>query len=230
MYENVCQRQVCLTIGLDSMRCELNGKEIRENSLIEDLHNAVLRWCSGGLLGGARKSTSCQDQPAADSLVASEAERDFDAMNQVELRKAAKALGVRQKGCNVAELKDACKCAARMSHKAERDFDTMNRQDLRKAAKELGVCQRRDISVVELKDVCKRAAWESRQQKSLTAWFAPHVLSESLDCQALPAAQTRIVVKPTWIRSKERFAKQQLQRGTLTFKAKLQHARANPNV
>ena len=127
--DRMCELDSRIAPFVDSMRCELNGKEIREDSLTEDLHNAVLRCCSGGLLGGARKSTSCQDQPAADSLVASEAERDFDAMNQVELRKAAKALGVRQKGCNVAELKDACKCAARMSHKAERDFDTMNRQD-----------------------------------------------------------------------------------------------------
>ena len=71
---------------VDSMRCELNGKEVGEDSLAEDLHTAMLRCCSGGLLGGARKSGA---------LAAS---RDFDAMNQVELRKAAKELGVRQKG------------------------------------------------------------------------------------------------------------------------------------
>ena len=45
---------------VDSMRCELNGKEVGEDSLTEDLHNAVLRCCSGGLLGGARKSKACQ--------------------------------------------------------------------------------------------------------------------------------------------------------------------------
>ena len=36
-------------------------------------------------------------------------ENCIDAMNQAELRKAAKELGVRQKGVSVAELKDACK-------------------------------------------------------------------------------------------------------------------------
>ena len=41
---------------VDSMRCELNGKEVGEDSLAEDLHKAVSRCCSGGLLGGARKS------------------------------------------------------------------------------------------------------------------------------------------------------------------------------
>ena len=50
------------------------------------------RSAGSGQLGGA---------PAA--------ARDFDAMNQAELRKAAKELGVRQKGVSVAELKDACK-------------------------------------------------------------------------------------------------------------------------
>ena len=34
---------------------------------------------------------------------------NFDAMNQVGLRKAAKELGVRQKGVSVAELKDSLK-------------------------------------------------------------------------------------------------------------------------
>ena len=39
--------------------------------------------------------------------------RDLDAMNQAELRKAAKELGVRQKGVSVAELKAVCERAVR---------------------------------------------------------------------------------------------------------------------
>ena len=137
---------------VDSMRCELNGKEVAEDSLTEDLHNAVLRCCSGGLLGGARKSKACQALPAAGSSGAPAAERDFEAMNRVELRTAAKELGVRQHGVSVAELKDACKRAAGAAAKeaceeaepeagssrtseAERDFDAMNRAEVRKVAK-----------------------------------------------------------------------------------------------
>ena len=44
---------------VDSMRCELNGKEITEDYAIEELHDAVLRWRSSGLLGGAR---TCRNQ------------------------------------------------------------------------------------------------------------------------------------------------------------------------
>ena len=44
---------------------------------------------------------------------AAAAEQDFDAMNQTELRKAAKELGVRQKGVSVAELKAVCERAVR---------------------------------------------------------------------------------------------------------------------
>ena len=63
--DRMCELDSRLAPFVDSMRCALNGKESREDSLIEDLHNAVLRCCFGGLLGGDRKSTSCQDQLAA---------------------------------------------------------------------------------------------------------------------------------------------------------------------
>ena len=87
------------------------------------------------------------------------AERDFGVMNQVELRKVAKELGVRQKGVSVAKLKAACKCAAVAVGKAiaERALDDMNQAELRKAAKELGVRQK-SVSVAKLKAECKRAA------------------------------------------------------------------------
>ena len=108
-------------------------------------------------------------------------------MTKVDLRKAAKELGVRQRGVSVEELKDACKRAAGAAAKeaceeaepeagssetseAERDFDTMTKVDLRKAAKELGVRQGA-VSVEELKAACKRAAWEQHSQKTLTAWM-----------------------------------------------------------
>ena len=96
---------------VDSMRCELNGKELGEDSLSKDLHHAVLRCCSGGLLGGARKAKDVQEEeePAPGSA---SAERDFDKLNKVLLRKAAKALGVPQKVFNVPDLRAACTRAA----------------------------------------------------------------------------------------------------------------------
>ena len=83
------------------------------------------------------------------------AERDFDDMNKVGLRKVAKELGVRQNGVSVAELKVACKRAATaVAKEAGRDCDAMNQGELRKAAKE------------------EHAVWEARQQTPLTAWMA----------------------------------------------------------
>ena len=101
------------------------------------------------------------------------AERDFDVMNQAEIRKAAKELGVCQRGVNVAELKDACKRAAADvgKERAGRDFDVLNQAELRKAAKELGVRQS-GASFIELKDACKRAVWEARRQITFNACMA----------------------------------------------------------
>ena len=52
---------------------------------------------------------SCGERVASRRIPASE--RDFDAMNKAELRKAATELGVPQCGVSVAELKAACKRA-----------------------------------------------------------------------------------------------------------------------
>ena len=99
---------------------------------------------------------------------------------------AAKALGVRQKNFNVAQLKDACKraveAAAKEAHEeeeleagrlqpleAKRDFDAMNQVELRKAAKEFGVSQ--GGSVAELKVVCKRHVREQPKQRNLMMWM-----------------------------------------------------------
>ena len=110
-------------------------------------------------------SKACQDQPAEGSSGAPAAERDFEAMNKAELRKAAKELGVRQGGVRVAELKDACKRVAG-APEAERKFDAMNKEELRTAAKELGVRQK-GVNVAELKAACKCAVREQQQYKTL---------------------------------------------------------------
>ena len=132
------------------------------------------------------KSKACQDQPAEGSSGAPAAERDFEAMKKGELRMAAKALGVRQKNFNVAQLKDACKRAVEAAAKrareeeeleagrlqpleAKQDFDAMNQVELRKAAKEFGVSQ--GGSVAELKAVCKRHVREQPKQKTLMMWM-----------------------------------------------------------
>ena len=109
------------------------------------------------------------------------AERDFDVMNQAEIRKAAKELGVRQNGVSVAELKEACKCAAvavtpEAWDEGELNFEAMTKAELRKAAKELGVRQN-GVSAAGLEDACKRAVW------------AGAVLGTA--CQALPATRKR---------------------------------------
>ena len=102
-------------------------------------------------------------------------------MNQAEIRKAAKELGVRQNGVSVAELKDACKCAAvavapEAWDEGELNFEAMTKAELRKAAKELGVRQN-GVSAAGLEDACKRAVW------------AGAVLGTA--CQALPATRKR---------------------------------------
>ena len=90
------------------------------------------------------------------------ASQDFDAMNQVELRKAAKELGVRQKGLSVADLKhslkEACeKAEPEVGSSGRMNFDAMNQVGLRTAAKELRVRQK-GVSVAELTDSLKEAA------------------------------------------------------------------------
>ena len=83
-------------------------------------------------------------------------------MNQVELRKAAKELGVCQKGLSVADLKhslkEACeKAEPEVGTSGRMNFDAMNQVGLRKAAKELRVRQK-GVSVAELTDSLKEAA------------------------------------------------------------------------
>ena len=63
--------------------------------------------------GSASEARPVMFSIAAGSSGAPAAEGDFAAMYQEELRKAAKELGVRQKGLTVAELKAACECAVR---------------------------------------------------------------------------------------------------------------------
>ena len=177
---------------------------------------------------------------------ASAAERDFDEMNQADLRKVAKELGVRQCGVRVAELKDACKRAAEAAAKeacegvepeAERDFESMNKEELRMVAKELGVRQR-GANVAELKAACKCVVREQQQQKTLivrlvgnacvadaaatlagsnSGHSGPGAVLE-LACQALPAAWKRI--------AKGRLAKLLQLRNTSKFNAKRRRERA----
>ena len=184
----------------------------------------------------------------------SAAERDFDEMNQADLRKVAKELGVRQCGVRVAELKDACKRAAEAAAKeacegvepeAERDFESMNKEELRMVAKELGVRQR-GANVAELKAACKCVVREQQQQKTLIVRLvgnacvadAAATLAGSnsghsgagavleLACQALPAAWKCITVKPISLWSKGRLAKVLQLRNTSKLNAKRRRERA----
>ena len=81
----------------------------------------MARRTISGPSSASPNSKACQDQPVEGSSGAPAAERDFEAMNKVELRTAAKELGVRQKGVSVAELKDACKRAAEAAAKEARE-------------------------------------------------------------------------------------------------------------
>lgn len=110
---------------VDSMRCELNGKEVREDCPMEELHNAVLRWRSGALLGGAPKA------------IRQDAEPDFDAMNQVELRQAAKELKVPVKQ-SAETLRAACKRAAEAQHKSKSLSAWMKKSDREPSASAAG--------------------------------------------------------------------------------------------
>ena len=99
-------------------------------------------------------------------------ERDFDSMNQANLRKAATEFGVHQRGVLVPELREALKLKAKeMVEKAEpvqRDFEAMKRAKLRRVAKDLGVFQK-GRRARELKDACKRVA--GIKASNLTAWM-----------------------------------------------------------
>ena len=119
---------------------------------------------------------------------AAAAEQDFDAMNQTELRKAAKELGVPQFGVRVAELKAAC----------ERAVQEQQQQ------KTLTAWMAGNARVA----VSAAAPPDSNPEHS----GAGTKLGAAR--QALPAARKRIAVKPTWLRSKGRQAKRQQIRAT----------------
>ena len=162
---------------------------------------------------GAAAKEACEEaEPEAGRSRAPEAERDFDAMNKAELRKAAKELGVPQYGVSVAELKAACKRAvpeqqqqttltawmagnARVAESAAAPPDSNPEHS--GAGAVLGAVQ------------------EQQQETTLTAWMAGNArVAESAAAppdsnpehggagavlgaarQALPAARKRIAVK-----------------------------------